>query len=147
MGRPPISVHYLLVGVVGGLQPDKLARSFKGDLDGMYARVLFSWPAEPPYLPLSNEVAEIEPEIVNALTRIINRVDEKEDSFAPRNIPLSPKAVEVSSCFGSSNIMERTGWTVASGSGGQKALRMSSGSLELCRISPGRGSGARSRSR
>jgi hypothetical protein len=34
MGRPPISVDYLLVGVVGGLQPDKLARSFKGDLDG-----------------------------------------------------------------------------------------------------------------
>jgi hypothetical protein len=99
MGRPPISVHYLLVGVVGGLQPDKLARSFKGDLDGMYARVLFSWPAEPPYLPLSNEVAEIEPEIVNALTRIINLVDEKEGSFAPRNIPLSPKAVEVFELF------------------------------------------------
>ena len=99
MGRPPISVDYLLVGVVGGLQPDKLARSFKGDLDGMYARVLFSWPAEPPYLPLTNEVAEIEPEIVNALTRIINLVDEKEDSFAPRNIPLSPKAVEVFELF------------------------------------------------
>jgi hypothetical protein len=34
MGRTPISVDHLLVGVVGGLQPDKLARSFKGDLDG-----------------------------------------------------------------------------------------------------------------
>ena len=52
-----------------------------------------------PYLPLTNEVAEIEPEIVNALTRIINLVDEKEDSFAPRNIPLSPKAVEVFELF------------------------------------------------
>src|SRR5262249_19674582 len=51
MGRPPISVDHLLVGVVGGLQPDKLARSFKGDLDGMYARMLFSWPSEPPYRP------------------------------------------------------------------------------------------------
>ena len=99
MGRPPISVDYLLVGVVGGLQPDKLARSFKGDLDGMYARVLFSWPVEPPYLPLTNEVAEIEPEIVNALARIINLVDEKKDSFAPRNIPLSRKAVEVFELF------------------------------------------------
>jgi len=94
MGRPPISVDHLLVGVSGGLQPDKLARSFNGDLDGMYARVLFSWPAEPPYRPLTNEVAEIEPEIVNALTRIINLVDEKEDEFAPRNILLSPEAVE-----------------------------------------------------
>jgi Protein of unknown function (DUF3987) len=57
MGRPPVSVDYLLIGVVGGYQPDKLARSFKGDLDGMYARVLFSWPVEPPYLPLSNDRA------------------------------------------------------------------------------------------
>ena len=66
MGRPPIVVDRLLVGVVGGLQPDKLARSFKGDLDGMYARLLFAWPPEPGYRPLTNEVAEIEPEIVNA---------------------------------------------------------------------------------
>lgn len=95
MGRPPIEVDHLLVGVVGGLQPDKLARSFKGDLDGMYARVLFAWPADPPYQPLTNDVAEVEPEIVNAITRIINLVDEKEVEFAPRNIPLSPGGVEV----------------------------------------------------
>jgi hypothetical protein len=94
MGRPPINVDHLLVGVVGGLQPDKLARSFKGELDGMYARPLYSWPPEPPYRPLTNEVAELEPEIVNALKRIIDLVDERQDSFAPRNIPLSPEAVE-----------------------------------------------------
>ena len=58
---------------------------------GEDARVLFSWPVEPPYLPLTNDVAEIEPEIVNALARIINLVDEKEELFAPRNIPLSPE--------------------------------------------------------
>jgi hypothetical protein len=86
MGRPPISVDYLLVGVVGGMQPDKLARSFKGELDGMYARVLFSWPIEPPYRPLTNEVAEIEPEIVNALTRMIDLLDEVEDGFAPSGL-------------------------------------------------------------
>ena len=72
MGRPPIVANDLLVGVVGGMQPEKLARSFKGDLDGMYARVLFAWPSEPGYRPLTNEVAEIEPEIINALTRIIS---------------------------------------------------------------------------
>jgi hypothetical protein len=94
MQRPPISVDHLLVGLVGGLQPDKLARSFKGDLDGMYARVLFSWPVEPPYQPLTNDVEEIEPEIVNALTRIINLVDDKQDKFVPRNISLSAEAVE-----------------------------------------------------
>jgi Protein of unknown function (DUF3987) len=83
-----------LIGVVGGLQPDKLVRSFKGDLDGMYARVLFSWPVDPPYRPLTNEVAEIEPEIVNALSRIINLTSEDKDDFAPHHIALSPEAVE-----------------------------------------------------
>jgi hypothetical protein len=94
MGRPPIAVDYLLVGVVGGLQPDKLARSFNGDLDGMYARVFFAWPGDPPYRPLTNEVAEVEPEIVNALSRIIDLAPSGEGDFAPRDIPLSREAAE-----------------------------------------------------
>ncbi len=94
MGRPPIAVDYLLVGLVGGLQPDKLARSFKGDLDGMYARVLFAWPPDTPYRPLTNEVAEVEPEIVNALSRIIDLLPADEVDFAPRNIALSSEATE-----------------------------------------------------
>jgi Protein of unknown function (DUF3987) len=94
MGRPPITVDYLLVGVVGGMQPDKLVRSFKGDLDGMYARVLFAWPADTSYQPLTNEVAEVEPEIVNALSRIIDLTTVGEGNFAPRCIPLSSEAIE-----------------------------------------------------
>ena len=94
MGRPPIGVDYLPVGLVGGLQPDKLARSFKGDLDGMYARVLFAWPADTPYRPLTNEVAEVEPEIVNALSRIIDLTTGEEVDFTPRNISLSSEATE-----------------------------------------------------
>jgi Protein of unknown function (DUF3987) len=94
VGRPPIVVEHLLVGLVGGLQPDKLVRSFKGDLDGMYARVLFAWPADPPYRPLTNEVAEVEPEIVNALSRIIDLASGQEEDFTPRNIALSSDAVE-----------------------------------------------------
>ena len=94
MGRPPIAVNHLLVGVVGGLQPDKLARSFKGDMDGMYARILFAWPDDPPYQPLTNEVTEVEPEIVNALSRIIDLTSEGEGEFVPRRIPLSREAVE-----------------------------------------------------
>jgi len=94
MGRPPITVKHLLVGLVGGLQPDKLARSFKGDLDGMYARVLFGWPVDPPYRPLTNEVAEVEPEIVNALSRIIDLPCGEQDEFAPRHIALSAEAIE-----------------------------------------------------
>jgi hypothetical protein len=94
MQRPPIALDYLLLGLVGGLQPDKLARSFKGDLDGMYARMLFSWPAEPSYRPLTNEVTEVEPEIINALTRIID-ITGGVEAFTPRLIPLSSEAVDV----------------------------------------------------
>src|SRR5215471_978376 len=94
VGRPPIAVKHLLVGLVGGLQPDKLARSFKGDLDGMYARVLFAWPVDPPYRPLTNEVAEVESEIVNALSRIIDLAPGQEEDFTSRNIALSPEAIE-----------------------------------------------------
>jgi Protein of unknown function (DUF3987) len=90
VGRPPISVSHLLIGVVGGLQPDKLARSFRGDLDGMYARLLFAWPIDPPYRPLTNEVAEVEPEIVNALSRIVDLAC----GDAPRRVPLSTEALE-----------------------------------------------------
>ncbi len=96
MNRAPTEVNYLLVGVVGGLQPDKLARSFKGDLDGMYARVLFAWPPEPEYRRLTNDVAEIEPEIYNALSRLVglDGGDEADRGFAPRLIPSSPEATE-----------------------------------------------------
>jgi len=93
VGRPPITVSHLLIGIVGGLQPDKLARSFKGDLDGMYARILFAWPADPPYRPLTNEVAEVEPEIINALKRIIDLKCGDRDKLAPRYVALSPEAV------------------------------------------------------
>jgi uncharacterized protein DUF3987 len=95
MSRPPVEVDHLLVGVTGGFQPDKLARSFEGDADGMYARICFAWPPEPAYEPMGNEVAEIEPEIINALTRLVD-LDAGHDhdgGFAPRAVVLSPEAV------------------------------------------------------
>ena len=96
MSRPAISIDHLLVGVVGGMQPDKLARSFKGDLDGMTARVLFSWPPEPAYQPLAHDIAELEPEIVNALTRLVDLKGEGDDAseFAPRIVSLSSMAID-----------------------------------------------------
>jgi len=60
----------------------------------MYARILFAWPDEAGYQPLINEVSELEPEIQNALTRIIDLPAECDDGgFAPRSIPLSAEAV------------------------------------------------------
>jgi hypothetical protein len=95
MSREPVAIDHLLVGLTGGFQPDKLARSFEGDHDGIYGRVLFAWPSEPPYRALVNDVSEIEPEIINALTRI-NDLDAgagKDGEFAPKAIPLAREEV------------------------------------------------------
>jgi hypothetical protein len=95
MGRDPVVVDHLLVSVVGGLQPDKLVRSFEGDADGMYARIAFSWPAEPTYKPLSNDSSENEPLIINALTRLVEDLPltTEEGQFVSSSIQLSQDAV------------------------------------------------------
>jgi Protein of unknown function (DUF3987) len=95
MTREPIRVDHLLVGLIGGCQPDKLARSFDGDHDGLYGRVLFAWPSEPSYRELAHDIAEIEPEIVNALDRITELAtgEDQDGEFAPKSIPLSPDAL------------------------------------------------------
>ena len=89
-----IVVEHLLVGVVGSFQPDKLARAFAGDEDGMYGRFLYAWPLAPEYRPLTNEAAEVEPELQSALTALIRLPSEDEDGiFAPQAIWLSEDAI------------------------------------------------------
>jgi len=88
-----IQVENLLVGLVGGFQPDKLSRAFSGDQDGMYARFLFGWPTTPAYSPLTDNVAEVAPEFQRLLTRLIRLPAENQDGqFDPRSIPLSADA-------------------------------------------------------
>jgi Protein of unknown function (DUF3987) len=87
--RPPVTVDHLLVGMTGGFQPDKLARSFAGDDDGMYARVLFAWPPEPNYRPLSDEISEVDPAFQTALMRLIDLKDTEDGAFVSKDIPLS----------------------------------------------------------
>jgi hypothetical protein len=90
-----IVVDHLLVGIVGSFQPDKLARAFQGDEDGMYGRFLYGWVSTPDYRPLTNEVAEIEPELQSALKALIRLPAEDADNvFAPQAIQLSQEAVE-----------------------------------------------------
>lgn len=49
MGRPPLSVDRLTIGVVGGIQPDRLKTLlFKTDDDGLLARFLPIWPDPAP---------------------------------------------------------------------------------------------------
>jgi hypothetical protein len=87
IGRPDINLKHLLIGIVGGIQPDKFAAAFKGPADGMYARFLFSWPGEAPYRQLTDDVAGLAPEIMRVLERVHDLEDRKH-----RGVPLSPKA-------------------------------------------------------
>src|SRR6516165_12376995 len=93
MNRPPADVEHLLVGVTGGFQPDKLARSFDGDADGLYARVLFAWPAEAPYRLLTDTIEEVEPEFENALSRLIELAEFEEGKLIIRYVTLARDAV------------------------------------------------------
>ena len=93
-GRAPVALDHLLIGMTGGFQPDKLARSFEGDDDGLYARVLFGWPKEPEFRRLSNAVAEVEPVFQTALMRLIELAAETEGVVVVRHVPLAADATE-----------------------------------------------------
>jgi len=89
-----VAIPHLLVGVIGSFQPDKLARAFAGDEDGMYGRFLYAWPSTPEYRPLSNDADEFEPDLQNALTALIRLPSEDADGmFYSKTISLSPDAV------------------------------------------------------
>jgi hypothetical protein len=92
MGRM-LSVDHLLIGVVGGMQPDKLVASFEGDHDGKYARVLFAWPDEPGWLGLNNDATEIDADIYNIISRILTLAEfTQEGELIPRFISLDAEA-------------------------------------------------------
>jgi hypothetical protein len=87
-----VHLDHLLIGVVGGLQPDKLAKSFAGPADGMYARLLFSWPSEPAYRPLNDEALEVDPDILNALKRLDDLAEFADGRLVRHSIALSERA-------------------------------------------------------
>ena len=92
MGRM-LAVDHLLIGLVGGMQPDKLVASFKGDHDGKYARVLFAWPDEPRWLGLNNDATEIDTDILNIISRILTLAEfTDEGGLIPRFISLDAEA-------------------------------------------------------
>jgi hypothetical protein len=88
------AIPHLLIGMTGGFQPDKLARSFKGDADGLYTRLLFGWPEKPPYRPLTDAVEEVEVEFENSLVRLINLTADDEGELIATAVPLSSQARE-----------------------------------------------------
>jgi Protein of unknown function (DUF3987) len=88
-----LHLDHLLIGVVGGLQPDKLAKSFEGPADGMYARLLFSWPSEPAYRPLNDEALEIDPDILDALKRLDDLAEFADGRLVRHSIGLSERGL------------------------------------------------------
>ena len=92
LGRPPVILPHLLVGVVGGFQPDLLARSFAGDSDGIYSRFLYAWPPEAPFREPTDDADEVDPEIINAFSRLANLQAGDDEAFAPISVPLTADA-------------------------------------------------------
>jgi hypothetical protein len=90
-----IGVEQLLIGIVGGFQPDKISKAFDGDEDGMSGRFLFAWLKTPEYRPLSNDVDEFEPGFVNAMTHLVRLPCEDADgeNFVPVEVWLSEDAI------------------------------------------------------
>ena len=89
-----LQIDHLLIGIVGGMQPDKLAQAFEGAADGMYARILFAWPPEPDFNLLNDDAEEIDPAIYNALTRLDKLAEFEDGRLVIRDIPLSAEARE-----------------------------------------------------
>jgi hypothetical protein len=87
-------VENLLVGLVGGFQPDKLVSAFRGNEDGMYSRFLYGWPTTPDYRSLSNDIEEVDPAFKDLLEKLIRLPETNEKGeFAPTIIPLSKGAL------------------------------------------------------
>jgi hypothetical protein len=91
MGRTRHVAH-LLIGIVGGMQPDKLETSFEGDHDGMYARVLFAWPQEPGCADLNNDADEIDDDVLNIMSRVNNLAKFENDHLIVKKVPLSAES-------------------------------------------------------
>jgi hypothetical protein len=94
-----LSIDHLLIGMVGGMQPDKLVASFKGDQDGQYARVLFAWPEEPQWNGINNDAAEVDEEILNILMRADDLAEFEDDRLVPYSLPLDEEAAETFAAF------------------------------------------------
>jgi hypothetical protein len=95
LGRPPVTLDSLLIGVVGGFQPDKLSQAFGEDGDGMSARFLYSWLAEPAHSKLIHGVAEVDLQLLTALTRLAGIGHVAGEQFTPQRIALSEYALDL----------------------------------------------------
>jgi len=100
MGREPLTIDRLTVGVVGGIQPDRLkSLLFKSDDDGLLARFLPIWP-EP--APLRRPEAQADEDMMQAaLARLLSLdlVTDAEGEARPWFIPFADGARDLMDGF------------------------------------------------
>jgi hypothetical protein len=87
----PVRIPYLLVGIMGGIQPEKLTNLINGADDGFTSRFLWLWPDPiPPFRPLRAVDNSL---MVNAMCRLSAlSLDDDNGNICPRIIPLSEDA-------------------------------------------------------
>lgn len=93
MGRPPVHVERLSIGVVGSIQPDRLRTLLlKSDDDGLLARFLPLWPDPAPIR--RPEGLPDEAFIETALARLhrLNMATNEQDEMGPWFVPFSDAA-------------------------------------------------------
>lgn len=83
MGREPLTIDHLLIGVTGGIQPDRLKTLlFKSDDDGLLARFVPIWPDPAPVRrPLVNADTTL---IETVLTQLLSLEPLKDEAGNPR---------------------------------------------------------------
>ena len=96
----PLHIRHLSVGVLGGVQPDKLPGLIEGPDDGLASRVLWTWPEAPPGFSLTRAIAD-ESESRNAFSRLTD-LAQGSDEFGypePKRLRLSDKAEDAIEAF------------------------------------------------
>jgi hypothetical protein len=90
----PIHVRHLSIGVLGGIQPDKLVELLKGADDGLPSRFLWVWPEPvPPKRPSQTPDSRRATDALLLLSRL--RLDDGDDRLRPRILPLTEDAKQV----------------------------------------------------
>lgn len=93
MGRPPFTVDRLSIGVVGGIQPDRLRTLlFKSDDDGLLARFLPIWPEPAPLRRPQKWANEALVDRVLDCLLAMDMVKEEKGDVRPWFIPFSEEA-------------------------------------------------------
>jgi hypothetical protein len=97
----PIRIRHLSIGVLGGVQPDKLSAIIEGPDDGLASRLLWVWPEAIPAFALAREVVD-DADPCSAFSRLAN-LPMGTDAFGypePTRVRLCPDAENIIEAFG-----------------------------------------------